>query len=196
MKHLEALGHELVECNLRLNFEEFSEHINLFWCAFAAQFVDQVTRATGCAADNDHFEAVTLTCAEFGVSANALQIVNAQDYVNRISRDTAIAFEGFDCLMSATTSSPPPLHGTLNQNDATISAMDWTRNTFRYASNTPLFNSTGQPAITLPLHWTTDDLPIGVQFAGPMGGEGLLLSLAGQLEEDFAWQEKQQSLWR
>jgi amidase len=194
-KHLVGLGHELVECDYRLDFEEFSEHINVFWCAFAAQFVDQVTRATGCRADNDHFEAVTLTCAEFGFNTSALQILNAQDYVNRISRATAAVFEGFDCLMSATLASPPPLHGALNQNDATISAMDWTRNTFRYATNTPLFNATGQPAISLPLHWTADDLPVGVQFAAKMGEEGLLLSLASQLEEDFDWQRKQQSLW-
>ena len=72
--------------------------------------------------------------------------------------------------------------------------MDWTRNTFRYATNTPLFNSTGQPAISLPLHWTADNLPVGVQFAGQMGEEGLLLSLASQMEEDFKWQAKQQSL--
>lgn len=123
-----------------------------------------------------------------------MQILNALDYVNRISRETAEVFEGFDCLMSATLATPPPQHGTLNQNDAELSAMDWTRNTFRYATNTPLFNSTGQPAISLPLHWTADNLPVGVQFAGQMGEEGLLLSLASQLEEDFKWQAKQQSL--
>ncbi len=73
--------------------------------------------------------------------------------------------------------------------------MDWTRNTFRYASNTPLFNSTGQPAISLPLHWTKESLPVGVQFAGRMGEEGRLLSLASQLEEGGEGRGQQQSLW-
>ena len=72
--------------------------------------------------------------------------------------------------------------------------MEWTRNTFAYATNTPLFNATGQPAISLPLHWTSNSLPVGVQFAGHMGAEGTLLSLASQLEEASDWQTKQQSL--
>ena len=195
-QRLQTLGHTLVECDYRLDFEEFAQNINVIWCAFAAQFVKQMTTMTGCRPDTDHFEAVTLTCAEFGFNTNAVQIIAALDYVNRISRETAKVFEGFDCLMSATLGAPPPQHGVLNQNDADISAMDWTRNTFRYATNTPLFNSTGQPAISLPLHWTVDDLPVGVQFAGRMGDEGLLLSLASQLEEDSNWQAKQRSLWQ
>ena len=193
-ERLQNLGHELVECGYRLDFDEFAENINVIWCAFAAQFVDQMTKATGCAPDTNHFEAVTLTCAEYGYSVNAVQLLAALDYVNRISRETAAAFEDFDCLMSATLATPPPVHGTLDQNDGDISAMEWTRNTFRYATNTPLFNSTGQPAISLPLHWTADDLPVGVQFAGHMGGEGTLLSLATQLEQDCNWHAKQTSI--
>ncbi len=193
---LQNLGHTLVECNYRLDFEEFAHHINTIWCAFAAQFVEQVTAFTNCPADTDHFEAVTLTCAAFGRNTNALQILAALDYVNRITRETAAEFAAIDCLMSATLATPPPAHGVLNQNDPDISALDWTRNTFTYATNTPLFNSTGQPAISLPLHWSADNLPVGVQFAGKMGAEGLLLSLAGQLEQDYNWHAKQRSLWQ
>ena len=50
-KHLEALGHQLIPCPIALDFEEFAEHINVIWCAFAAQFVQAVTRNTQCAAD-------------------------------------------------------------------------------------------------------------------------------------------------
>lgn len=195
-KRLEALGHTLVDCPIRLDFEEFSENINVVWCAFAALFIDQVTKQTGCKADNDHFEAVTLTCAEFGFNTNVVQLLSAMDYVNRITRETAVAFEAFDVLMSTTLATPPPVHGSLDQNNPNISAMDWTRDTFKYATNTPLFNSTGQPAISLPLHWTQDDLPVGVQFAGKMGDEGLLLGLASQLEADFDWKKKQRTLWQ
>jgi amidase len=194
-KRLEALGHTLVECPIHLNFDEFSENINVIWCAFAAYFVDLVTKGTGCEASNDYFEAVTLTCAEFGVKTNVVQLQAAMDYVNRITRETATKFEAFDVLMSTTLATPPPAHGTLDQNNPNISAIDWTRETFRYATNTPLFNSTGQPAISLPLHWTEDGLPIGVQFAGKVGQEGLLLNLACQLEADFNWKAIQRKLW-
>ncbi|MGR8948235.1 MAG: amidase [Gammaproteobacteria bacterium] len=196
VKMMEDLGHTLVKSPIRLDFEEFAKHINVIWCSFAALFVDQVTVATGCKADNDSFEAVTLTCAEFGVQTNTVQLLGALEYVNRITRETALAFEDFDVLMSSTLSTPPPKHGTLDQNDPNISALDWTKNTFAYAGNTPLFNSTGQPAISLPLHWTADGLPVGVQFAGAMGEEGLLLSLASQLEQHADWNAQQRKIWQ
>jgi len=191
---LADLGHRIVPCPIVLDFEEFASHINAVWCLSAAQFVDQVSRATGCAADREHFEAVTLTCAEFGANVKPLAILDALDYVNRISRETARAFEGFDLLLSSTTCAPPPRHGVLDQHDADISAIDWTRKTFRYAGNTPLFNSTGQPAISLPVHWTGDGLPVGVQIAAGMGEEGRLLSVGAQLEEVVDWSGKQAAL--
>ena len=52
---------------------------------------------------------------------------------------------------------------------------------------TPPFNVTGQPGISLPLHWNDDGLPIGVQFVGRFGDEETLLSLAGQLEQAAPW---------
>ena len=56
-----------------------------------------------------------------------------------------------------------------------------------YVPFTPPFNVTGQPGISLPLHWNDEGLPIGVQFVGRFGDEETLLSLAGQLEEATPW---------
>ena len=125
----------------------------------------------------------------------ALDLIGALNYVNRISRETASEFQNFDVLVTSTTCAPPPVHGTLNQNDPGLGALEWTRQTFSYAGNTPLFNSTGQPAVSLPLHWTVDGLPMGVQFVGQMGAEGMLLNLASQLEEASTWRNKQRELW-
>ncbi len=192
---LSELGHTVIESPVKIDFDEFAQHINVIWCAFNAFFVEQTCAATGCAPDVDHFEAVTLTTAEFGAACNATTLLTALDYVNRLTRETAAAFSDFDVLMSSTLGSPPPAHGVLDQNNAEISAIDWTRQTFRYATNTPLANSTGQPAISLPMHWSQDGLPIGVQLMGGMGQEGQLLALASQLEEAHGWQAKQRALF-
>jgi amidase len=59
--------------------------------------------------------------------------------------------------------------------------------TFDYIPFTPLFNTTGQPAMSVPLHWNAAGLPIGMQFAARLGDEATLFRLAGQLEQAKPW---------
>jgi amidase len=59
-----------------------------------------------------------------------------------------------------------------------------------YAPFTALQNATGQLAISVPLHWTSDNLPIGVQFIGRFGDEHFLLQLAVQLEQAKPWSKQ------
>ena len=93
-------------------------------------------------------------------------------------------------LLTPTIAQPPLILGTLDQNAAGIDAREWTRQVFDWVPFTPLFNTTGQPAISLPLHWSPDGLPIGMQFAGALNDEATLLRLAGQLEEAKPWRDK------
>jgi len=60
---------------------------------------------------------------------------------------------------------------------------------------TQLANLTGQPAMSVPLHWTGDGLPVGVHFMAPFGDEATLFRLAGQLEKARPWFEKHAPVW-
>lgn len=77
--------------------------------------------------------------------------------------------------------------GVLNANDPEKDLKRWGEHVFTHIPFTSLFNTTGQPAISLPLGWSADGLPIGMQFAGRFADEATLLQLAAQLEEARPW---------
>jgi len=60
---------------------------------------------------------------------------------------------------------------------------------------TQLANLTGQPAMSVPLHWTSDGLPVGVHFMAPFGDEATLFRLAAQLEKAVPWFGKRAPVW-
>lgn len=64
-----------------------------------------------------------------------------------------------------------------------------------YVPFTPIENATGQPAISLPLHWTPDGLPVGVHFAGRAGDEATLIRIAAQLEQAQPWIDRHPPIW-
>lgn len=83
--------------------------------------------------------------------------------------------------------SPPPVLGVLNANEEGVSADGWIKKIFDVSAFCTMFNISGQPAMSVPLHWTKDGLPIGVQFAARFAEEETLFSLAGQLERAQPW---------
>ena len=62
--------------------------------------------------------------------------------------------------------------------------------TFEFIPWTPVFNVTGQPAMSVPLHWTESGLPVGMHFVAKFGNEASLFRLAGQLEQAYPWRDK------
>ena len=63
-----------------------------------------------------------------------------------------------------------------------------------YSPYTAIYNQTGAPAMSVPLHWTEDGLPVGVQFAARVGEESLLLSVAAELERARPWAQRRPPL--
>ena len=88
-------------------------------------------------------------------------------------------------ILSPTLLQPPVPIGWLNPDDEDLER--YHERFIGFWGFTNLYNATGQPAISLPLHWTADGLPVGVQFAAGFGEEARLLSLAGQIEAAAPW---------
>ena len=184
----ESLGHQVDEAALSVDGDAFLTHfINQWACANAWAVADWETRLGQEAGEGD-LEPLSWALVELGRSINGAQYLTSVKELQRVSRGIAEYFEGIDVLLTPTLGEPPAPLGTFDSPPGEPLA-----GLFRaaaYVPFTPPFNVTGQPGISLPLHWNEAGLPIGVQFVGRFGDEETLLSLASQLEQASPWAER------
>lgn len=191
---LESLGHQVeVSHPKALDDPEFVSHFITAWAAGAAWNLDYWGRRTGTEITAADVEPLTWALADLGRSTTAPQWLWAREWLQGSSRAVAGWWEGgFDLLLTPTIAEPPPALGSFDS-----PADNPLHGLFRAAEVvpfTPPFNVTGQPAISLPLHWNDAGLPIGVQLVAAFGREDILLRVAAQLEVAQPWTERRPSV--
>src|SRR5262245_1355763 len=141
----------------------------------------------------DDCEPLTWVLAERGRATSAPELIASIEYVHAFGRRLASWWEGgFDLLVTPTQAAPPPEIGYLSSTpDDPLRAF---LRSAPYGACTLPFNMSGQPAISLPLHWTPLGLPVGAQLVAACGREDLLLAVAAQLEEAAAWSKRRAPL--
>jgi amidase len=138
-------------------------------------------------------EPMTWAIAELGRRVSASDYLQAIDYLHAHTRLVAAWWaEGFDLLLTPTLPEPPPRLGEFDP--APDDPLRGFTRGGAFVTFTMPFNITGQPAISLPLHWSADGLPIGVQLGAGYGREDLLLRVAAQLEEARPWSGRRPSV--
>lgn len=189
-KALEGCGHTVEEPDLSmLQSIEIIEPFLVRWAAGQAATLDQLGIVGGKPIGPEDVEPLTWALAEIGRSHNAGEYLTAVGQHQVMSRMFAGIHEsGFDLLLTPTMGEPPPPLGTFD--DSGPDPMAAFERAFLSGCFTAAFNATGQPAISLPLHWSEDGLPIGVQLVAPLGGEDLLLRVASQLEQAVPWADR------
>ncbi len=189
-KTLEGLGHEVEEPDLAaIRSIDLVQPFLVRWAAGLAAILDQLGIATGKAIGRDDVEPLSWALAELGRRHSAAEYLAAVGQHQVLSRMLAGIHEsGFDLLLSPTMAeTPPPLGSFDDSGPEPLAAFE---RAFVDCCFTAAFNASGQPAISLPLHWSEDGLPIGVQLAAPLGREDLLLRVAAQLEQAVPWADR------
>jgi amidase len=107
--------------------------------------------------------------------------------MNGVTRSVAAFFDRYDLLLTPTLGAPPLPFGQISLDRTGLGAREFMDLLFRFIPYTPLANFTGDPAISLPLVQTADNLPIGIQAMAAYGREDLLLSFANSVEDAQPW---------
>nr|VFJ87530.1 MAG: amidase [Candidatus Kentron sp. H]VFJ89330.1 MAG: amidase [Candidatus Kentron sp. H]VFJ95905.1 MAG: amidase [Candidatus Kentron sp. H] len=134
-------------------------------------------------------EPVTWTWGQEGRECTGTRFLSAIQTMHRIGRKLADFFERYDLLLSTTMADPPVRLGVVDMSNPDLD--DYCeRHLVALAPFTPIFNEAGAPAMSIPLHWTDDGLPVGVHFGARFGDEATLFRMAAQLEEARPWAER------
>ena len=210
-KLLESLGHIVEEATPQIDGMALAKDFITTWFSQCAYTVNQVKQRFG-ATDQD-FELDTLAIAAFGAKASAVDYINNLNnwgvYVAQMNH----FFERYDLFLIPSTASVAPKNGEvktpswqvpilkalLKVDQAHLLAKgklveQMIKNNLQWVPFTQLANITGLPAMSVPLYWNKDNLPLGSQFIAPFGREDVLLQLAAQLEQAQPWASKYQSI--
>ena len=180
---LASLGHEVTDIVLPFGEDTVGPFITL-WYAMATLVPvgpDQVGQLLP----------LTQYMRGQGMALKAADLLFAQAYLQAVTRGALAVLNSYDAILTPTLATPPVPVGYFDEVDP---AENFERQK-RFTPWTALYNSSGQPAVSVPLHWTGDGLPIGVMLAGRMGDEGTLISLSAQLEAAAPWRDRRPVIW-
>lgn len=183
---LKALGHETEEIEL-----DYIEDAHEFWRAFYTVMMANTDaeisahgKKTGQDINKDAFENFTWLNLQRGKNNTATDFVTAQQYLHRIGRKIAKIFETNDVIVTPVIAKPPPPIGYLNtEGDFDV----YSERAGEYFLFTGCFNVSGNPAMSMPLHTSSNNIPIGVQFVGKYTDEETLFRLAYTIEKSRPW---------
>ena len=206
---LEELGHEVEEARPEVDGQALAKGLVCLYAAEIAAVMDDLANILERKAKPSDVETLTWTMALLGRSFTAGHFVKAKREWELAGRIMGQFHEKYDLYLTPTVAYPPVKIGELALNPIEsiflkvinslrlgrllIASGITDKLAVENLSKTPftqLANFTGQPAMSVPLHWTPDNLPCGVQFMGRYGDEATLLRLAAQLEEAQPWFDK------
>jgi amidase len=208
-KLCQELGHETEEAHLSLDSRALAKAFFTVVVSEAAADIAEGGRLLKRKPTPADFETQTWLVALLAREVSARDLALAIRYLQQVSSDVAAFFGRYDVLLTPTLGQPPPRVGALKPQGAEALvqrlAAGWSSSlllklgggiegaidrVFDFIPFTPLANFTGRPAMSVPLYWNAEGLPVGVQAIGRPAEEATLFRLAAQLERARPWAER------
>jgi amidase len=181
---LASLGHDVEDIDLPFE-PEIANSFNTIW---AVNSLGREIDEEG----EQQLRPVTRAWRDYGRTMSGAAYAAAVGAMQLATRKAIAATAGYDALLTPTLGRPPQ---PLEYFSEDVDVMDNLHAQGEFTPFTLMFNMTGQPAVSLPLHWTADGVPIGVSLIGRPAGDGPLIALAAQLEEARPWAQRTPECW-
>lgn len=186
----ESLGHQVVEASPpEFDYDAFVDAHSDVLAAHIVLSVNARLQVLGRPLRDDDLEPAIRDGYEFGQSVPAARYAAAINRFHAVGRMMDACLEGIDVLMTPALVQLPALLGELAM---TGSFQAFRRRMSRYSTFLAVVNASGQPAASLPTHWTASGLPVGTQVIARFGQDDTVLRLAAQVESSGLWQPKEQ----
>jgi amidase len=181
---LEELGHSVEPTSWPLNDEEFFYDFLTIWSLSALHVVELGEALSGSMPDQSVVERFTLEMAEWANKLTQREIQQTKANLMRATNAYDDWLKQFDVILSPVMRKPTVPIGYITGNMSYIEGQERLR---EFPTYTQLQNVAGAPAMSIPLHWTNDNLPVGMHFAARVGDEKTLFELAYELEAAKPW---------
>ena len=191
----ESLGHHVEEKELDYEWESFLRAFTDHWSLLVLSGIDKLEVLTGECAGPDTLETSSLAMRNHARSLTPERINASLTHLYSTGRKIELFFENWDVFISPVCLTPAPPLGMINSNAQNLTAESWFDQCLsQYAPFPPVFNSSGQPSMSVPLHQSADGLPVGVQCTARVGDEATLFRLAAQFEQACPWASRRPSI--
>ena len=206
---LASLGHDLVESEPPVDADQFNRAFLIMVCGDVRAGIMEGAKLVGRNATPADVESTTWALNLLGAAMSAGDFVHAEHYLRSSARRMGEFCQNYDLLLTPTMSVPPFPTGSLQPKPheralmkvlgrlragnvlRLIGALEKSAaEVFDAIPYTPLFNVSGQPAMSVPLYWNAQNLPIGVHFVARFGDEATLFRIAAQLEQTRPWMNR------
>ncbi len=185
---LTDLGHIVEEAVPQYDVARIGAAYPLIIAANVQAGIDQHAQETGTEPTAEVIENIVNVLGAMGHERNAVDMIRALWAMHATGRQVAPFFEQYDVHLSPVVATPPPAIGVLDTSSSDVDA--YLKAVFEFIPFTSLANVAGTPAMSVPLFWNDQGLPIGVHFAAAFGADARLFALAAQLEEARPWAQR------
>ncbi len=181
---LKQHGHEVLEIPAP-DVLDVVGHFEVIWSVLAASLPIDPN-------DRDRLMPLTGYLMDWGARYSGADLARSISAAREVQAKVSVALNEYDVIVCPTLAQLPSPVGAIRDDADPAGDFDAQK---RFSPHTAVFNVTGQPVISAPVHLTDEGLPVGVQLVGRYGEEEVLISVAAQLEREFGWDQRRPAFW-